>query len=199
MNVTAVFAPKKVYGCSGYQGFNCDLKIQRAAATRARLDGAGVRRLHGVPSTVRCSTPSQPNRPDEKCGLRRVLSARHDIILAVSDRLTSRGTRRPSVIVRMTIVWQMLPQTDVGPHQACKKDTLFCRTTGSCLRNAVPPQKSARDIGIAARWAGLSPVQSWISVCTRGYHEKGTLCLSVFYSPVVSVRGQRSSSAGALR
>ena len=48
MNVTTVFAPKKVYGCSGYQGFNCDPKIQRAAATRARLDGAGVRRLHGV-------------------------------------------------------------------------------------------------------------------------------------------------------
>ena len=47
MNVAAVFAPKKVYGCSGYQGFNCDLKIQRAAATRTRLTDAG--RLHGVP------------------------------------------------------------------------------------------------------------------------------------------------------
>ena len=124
MNVTTVFAPKKVYGCSGYQGFNCDLKIQRAAATRARLDGAGVRRLHGVPSTVRCSTPSQPNRPDEKCGLRRVLSARHDIILAVSDRLTSRGTRRPSVIVRMTIVWQMLPQKQMSARIRLAKKIL---------------------------------------------------------------------------
>ena len=69
MNVAAVFAPKKVYGCSGYQGFNCDLKIQRAAATRTRLADAG--RLQGVPPWFGAIRRRQPNRSNKKCGLRR--------------------------------------------------------------------------------------------------------------------------------
>jgi hypothetical protein len=36
MNVAAVFAPKKVYGCSGFGAFNSVLKLKFAATTRAR-------------------------------------------------------------------------------------------------------------------------------------------------------------------
>jgi hypothetical protein len=34
MNVAAVFAPEKVYECSGSVAFNCVFKFQFAAATR---------------------------------------------------------------------------------------------------------------------------------------------------------------------
>ena len=46
MNAAAVLAPKKVYGYSGSDAFNCVPDFQFAVTTRARLTGA--RRLHGV-------------------------------------------------------------------------------------------------------------------------------------------------------
>ena len=51
MNVAAVFAPKKVYECSGSVAFNCVPKLQFAAATRTRPTDAG--RLHRVPPRLR--------------------------------------------------------------------------------------------------------------------------------------------------
>ena len=75
MNVAAVFAPKKVYGCSGSHAFNCDPKFQSVAATRTRLTDAG--RLHGVPPSLGARRLSRPNRSNEKCSLHRALSARH--------------------------------------------------------------------------------------------------------------------------
>ena len=51
MNAAAVFAPEKVYKCSGSVAFNCVPKLQFAAATRTRLTDAG--RLHGVPPRLR--------------------------------------------------------------------------------------------------------------------------------------------------
>ena len=36
MNVAAVFAPEKIYGCSGSVAFNCVPKFQFAAATQTR-------------------------------------------------------------------------------------------------------------------------------------------------------------------
>jgi hypothetical protein len=47
MNVAAVFAPKKVYGCSGSEAFKSVPKLQCAAAARTKQTDAG--RLHGVP------------------------------------------------------------------------------------------------------------------------------------------------------
>jgi hypothetical protein len=44
MNVAAVFAPEKVYGCPGSVAFNCVPKFQFAATTRALTDAD----IHGV-------------------------------------------------------------------------------------------------------------------------------------------------------
>jgi hypothetical protein len=88
MNVAAVFAPKKVYGCSGYQGFNCDLKIQRAAATRTRLTDAG--RLHGVPPWLGAIRRRNQIVPIKNAVCAGVLSTRHNILLAASDRFNDR-------------------------------------------------------------------------------------------------------------
>ena len=75
MNAAAVFAPEKVYKCSGSVAFNCVPKLQFAAATRTRLTDAG--RLHGVPPSLGARPLSRPNRSNEKCSLHRALSARH--------------------------------------------------------------------------------------------------------------------------
>ncbi|MGA7167052.1 MAG: hypothetical protein WBX37_24350, partial [Pseudolabrys sp.] len=50
MNAAAVFAPEKIYGCSGFVAFNCVPKFQFAAATRTRLADADI---HGVPPRLR--------------------------------------------------------------------------------------------------------------------------------------------------
>ena len=49
INAAAVFAPEKVYECSGSVAFNCVPKLQFAAATRTRLTDAvgSMASLHG--------------------------------------------------------------------------------------------------------------------------------------------------------
>ena len=47
MKVAAVFAPKKVYGCSSSEAFNCVHKFQCAATTRARPT-SNFCRVHAV-------------------------------------------------------------------------------------------------------------------------------------------------------
>ena len=48
VNVAAVFAPEKIYGCSGAEAFNCLPKFQFAAATLTGLTRLTGGRLHGV-------------------------------------------------------------------------------------------------------------------------------------------------------
>jgi len=50
MNAAAVFAPEKVYRCSGSVAFNCVPKFQFAATARTRLTGTDI---HGVPPRLR--------------------------------------------------------------------------------------------------------------------------------------------------
>ena len=76
MNVAAVFAPKKVYGCPGSVAFNCVPKLQCAAATRTRptIDFC---RVHAV----------LLSSPQLKIGLHRRLFRRNQS-LAASHRST---------------------------------------------------------------------------------------------------------------
>jgi hypothetical protein len=86
MKVAAVFALKEVYRRSGFEAFNSVLKLKFAATSRTWLPE--VDGLHGVPPWFCALRRSDQFSSNEKCGLRRALSARHKILAVTSEAVS---------------------------------------------------------------------------------------------------------------